>query len=210
MNVTDEAWRRLLELGSARPYTAGGTLLRQGDPPTHVLALTTGRVKIVRSSTEGDDLVLAVRGPGEILGDYSVLGQDDRSATVIAVEPCTTYAIPADRFLTFVRTSGLEADLLRHAMTRIRESEAWRAELSALPARTRLARTLLRFGASPTGAIGLDQTEIAGAAGLARSTAAGELAHLRERGIVTTARRRVVITDPDALRILAGSSRPNV
>ncbi|MFC5179894.1 Crp/Fnr family transcriptional regulator [Actinomadura harenae] len=210
MNVTDESWQRLLKLATARSCPSGSTLLRQGDPPTHVLALATGRVKIVRSSAEGDDLVLAVRGPGEILGDYSVLGQDDRSATVIAIEPCTTYAIPADRFLAFVRTSGLEADLLRHAMARIRESEAWRAELAALPARTRLARTLLRFGAGPSGAIGLDQTEIAGATGLARSTAAGELAYLREHGIVTTARRRVVITDPDALRHLARSIPPNV
>lgn len=210
MNVTDEAWRRLLTLGAARRHAPGSTLLRQGDPPTHVLALATGRVKVVRSSSDGDDLVLAVRGPGEILGDYSVLGEDGRSATVIAIEPCDTYAIPADRFLAFVRSSGLEADLLRHAMGRIRESEAWRAELGALPARTRLARTLLRFGADPSGAIGLDQTEIGGAAGLARSTAANELAYLRKRGIVATTRRRVVITDLPALRELAGSSRPNV
>ncbi|WP_158587958.1 Crp/Fnr family transcriptional regulator [Actinomadura logoneensis] len=209
MIVEDEAWRRLLALGAARTFPPASTLLRQGDPPTHVLALTSGRVKVVRSSPDGDHLVLAVRGPGEILGDYSVLGEDDRSATVIAVEVCHTSVVPADRFLAFVRSSGLENDLLRHAMSRIRESEAWRAELSSLPARTRLARTLLRFGA-PLPEIGLDQTEIAGAAGLARSTAAGELAYLREHGIVRTSRRRVVITDVAALRALAGSGRPNV
>ncbi|GAA2088774.1 Crp/Fnr family transcriptional regulator [Actinomadura alba] len=213
MAVSTQAWTRLISAGAVLRHEPGGILLRQGDPPAHVLVLIAGRVKVLRSSPDGSVLVLAVRGPGEILGDISVLGGDDRSATVIAIDPCETRAIPADRFLLLVRSLGLETELLRHAMNRIREGEAWRAELAALPAAPRLARTLLRLTA-PGQAIpvdvGLDQTELGQAAGLSRSTVAAELARLRDQGLVTTARRRIVITDLPRLRALAESGHGNV
>lgn len=168
---------------------------------------------MIRDSPDGSVLVLAVRGPGEILGDISVLGGEGRSATVIAVDPCETRMIPAERFVRLVRSLGLESELLRHAMSRIREGEAWRAELAALPAGPRIVRTLLRL-AAPAPAmpidVGLDQTELGHASGLARSTVAAELARLREQGLVATSRRRIVITDLSRLRALAASGHGNV
>lgn len=213
MNVSTAAWARLISAGGTRRHEPGAVLLRQGEPATHVLMLVLGRVKVLRISADGDTLVLAVRGPGEILGDISVLGGADRSATVIAVDPCETRDIPADRFLRLVRSLDLEADLLRRAMSRIREGEAWRAEIAMLPARPRLVRTLLRLatpGPTPPIDIGLDQTELAQAAGLARSTVAMELGRLRRQGLIATGRRRIVITDIAGLRALAESGHGNV
>lgn len=213
MSVSAEAWARLLPAGEVRRYEPGEVLLSQGDPATHVLMLAAGRVKVLRRSADGSVLVLAVRGPGEILGEISVLGGDGRSATVIAVDPCETRVMLADRFLLLVRSLGLESQLLRHAMGRIREGEAWRAEIAALPAGPRLVRTLLRLATpGPTAPIdvGLDQTELGQAAGLARSTVAVELGRLRDSGLITTARRRVIVTDIDGLRALAESGHGNV
>jgi CRP/FNR family transcriptional regulator, cyclic AMP receptor protein len=208
-----EAWARLVAAGAARRYEPAAVLLRQGEPATHVLVLTAGRVKVSRMSPDGDVLILAVRGPGEILGDVSVLGGDDRSATVTAVDRCETRVIPAGRFLFVVRSLGLEGQLLQHAMSRIREGEAWRAELAALPAGPRLVRTLLRLAAADPAMpadVGLDQTELGQAAGLSRSTVAAELSRLREQGAIITGRRRIVITDLPRLRALAESSHGNV
>jgi CRP-like cAMP-binding protein len=203
----------MVSAGGVRLHEPGSILLRQGEPPTHVLALMAGRVKVLRTSPDGNVLVLAVRGPGEILGDISVLGGDGRSATVVAVDPCETRIIPADRFLLLVRSLGLETQLLRHAMSRIREGEAWRAELAVLPAGPRLLRTLLRLtapGPAMPVDVGLDQTELGQAAGLSRSTVALELARLRDQGLIATARRRIIITDLPRLRALADSGHGNV
>lgn len=207
MSVSPDSWARLVAAGRPCHHEPDAVLLRQGDAATHVLALVAGRVKIVRTSPDGDVVVLGVRGPGEILGDISVLGGDDRSATVVAVDACETRLLPAERFRHLVRSLGLESALLREAMTRIREGEAWRAEIAALPAGRRLARTLVRLavpGPERPVDVGLDQSELGQAIGLSRSTVAAELARLRERGLVATARRRVIITDLDGLRALAG------
>src|ERR1700761_7655367 len=134
MGVSAQAWAHLLAVGSERRFKRGETLLRQGDPGTHVLALLAGRVKIIRNSPDGDVLVLAIRGAGEVLGEMAVLGLAGRSATVIAVDRCRAKAIPTDRFRQLMRSEDLAGEFFRHAMDRIQESEQWRAELAALPA----------------------------------------------------------------------------
>jgi len=213
VSISTEAWTRLLSSGACHFYEPGAVLLRQGAPATHVLALVTGRVKALRTSRDGSVLVLAMRGPGEILGDISVLGGDSRSATVIATDRCETRIIAADRFLVLVRSLGLETQLFRHAMARIREGEEWRAELATLPAAPRLARTLLRLALPDSvgsADVGLDQIELGQAAGLSRSTVAAELAQLRALGIIATTRGRTVITDLARLQALATPDRGNV
>jgi CRP/FNR family transcriptional regulator, cyclic AMP receptor protein len=208
VSISAEAWGRLLSAGASHRYDPGDVLLQQGAPATHVLALVAGRVKVVRTSRDGSGLVLGVRGPGEILGDIAVLGSDDRSATVTAIDRCNAHIITADRFLLLVRSMGLETYLLRHAMARIREGEEWRSELATLPAGPRLARTLMHLATpGPDGSadIVLDQAELAQAAGLSRSTAAAELARLREQGVIVTLHRRVIIANLSRLQSLIES-----
>lgn len=213
MDVSARIWDRLVAAGDQRLFLAGETVLRQGDPPTHVLVLMSGRVKVLLTLPDGNVLLLAVRGAGELLGEVAVLGGDGRSATVVALDPCRTYVVAADRFRTLMRSAGLEAEVLRRAMRRIREAETWRAETAALPAGPRVVRALVRLAVPDSGGqvdVGLDQTEIGQAIGLSRSVVAAELARLREQGVITTARRRTVINDLPRLRVLAESGHGSV
>lgn len=217
MNVSAEAWARLLSSSAPHFFGSDTVLVRQGEAASHVLVVVKGRVKVLRAEADGGVVVLAVRGPGEILGDITVLGGGTRSATVVALDRCETRVIPAQRFIALVRSLRMEVQIFQHAMARIVESEGWRAELASLPAGPRLARTLVRLAVSSTVEppdVGLDQTELGQAAGLARSTVAAELARLRGLGIVTTNRRHIVITDLERLQSLAaqppGSVSANV
>ncbi|WP_141581387.1 Crp/Fnr family transcriptional regulator [Actinomadura sp. WMMA1423] len=206
-------WEALVAAGTERRFAAGEVLLRQGEPATHVLLLTRGRIKALLTLPDGEVLLLAVRGPGEILGEIAVLGGDDRSATVVAVDPCVARVLPADRFRSLLRSAGAEEEMLRRAMRRLREGEAWRAETAALPAGRRVMRALLRLavpsGDGPLG-VGLGQQEIGQAVGLSRGVVAAELARLRDLGVVSTERGRTVITDLPRLRELAASGRGSV
>lgn len=208
--VSARTWDALVAAGVRRRFRAGDVLLHQGDPPSHVLLLMAGRVKALLTLPDGEVVLLAVRGPGELLGEISVLGGDGRSATVIAVDPCVTRVLPADRFRALLRSSGAEDELLRRAMRRLREGEAWRAETAVLPAGPRVVRALLRLAVPGEGDaldVGLGQMEIGQAVGLSRSVVAAELARLRALGVVVTTRRRIIIADLPRLRALAASGR---
>jgi CRP/FNR family transcriptional regulator, cyclic AMP receptor protein len=214
VDVSAQMWERLVAAGTGRRFHAGEVLLRQGDPPTHVLLVVSGRVK-VSLALPADEILLAVRGPGELLGEIAVLGGDGdgRSATVVAIDPCVTSVLPAARFGALVRSARLEDELLRSTMRRLREGERWRAEIAALPAGLRVVRALVRLaipGARGPVDVGLSQAEIGQAVGLSRGVVAAELSRLREQGVVATGRRRIIVTDLPRLRALAGSGRGSV
>jgi CRP/FNR family cyclic AMP-dependent transcriptional regulator len=204
-------WERLVAAGVPRLYLPGRILMHQGDPADHVVVILEGRVKISRVNPDGNTLVLAVRGAGELVGELGLLNQDHRrSATVTAIDRCSTRFIPLHEFVAVVRAVDLERQLLQHVVQRLQEGEDVRAELATLPAPERVVRCLVRLAVpggngSVTGTggridIGLNQAELAQAAGVHRSTAAEVLKGLREEGLVVTQRRRLVITDLPRLR----------
>jgi CRP/FNR family transcriptional regulator, cyclic AMP receptor protein len=202
-----EVWRTLLTSGTVRRYEKGEILMRQGDPGSHVLLLAAGRVKIARIDSEGNELLLAVRGVGDIVGELAVLGGARRSATVTALVPCITYVLTSASFLRIIRDARVEETLLRYVIARHRESDDARAELAGLPAIQRVARVLLRFAAVAGGEfpdLDLSQEELAAAAGLSRASVTAALATLRQRDLVATSRRSLVIQDLVRLRAAFG------
>ncbi|MEV0403011.1 Crp/Fnr family transcriptional regulator [Actinoallomurus sp. NPDC050550] len=206
-----EAWCALIDDGHIRRYRPGDTLMRQGEPGGFVLVLVAGLVKVTRDESDGSQLLLAVRGPGEVIGDISALGGGQRSATVTALDHCETTALAAGRFRELIAVHDSIDVLIRHAFGRLREREDRWAEKATLPAGRLVARELLRMAAqSGNATIGpialnlrLSQDDLARCLGLSRSAVAAELQRLRARGVVSTARRRVVIRDLRRLEALA-------
>jgi CRP/FNR family transcriptional regulator, cyclic AMP receptor protein len=198
-----EAWQALLASATVRRFEEAEVLMRQGEPGSYVFLLVAGRVKVARVDADGNELLLAVRGVADIVGELAVLGGGLRSATVTALVPCVTYVLSAAAFLRIVRERRVEEILLRYLIARQRESDDARAELAGLNALQRVGRVLLRFAAVAGGEqpdLSLSQEELAAAAGLSRASVAAALATLRQRGLVATRRRSLVIRDHAKLR----------
>ncbi len=211
--LSEEVWRELQTQGPSRRFRERSVMLRQGSPGTHLLALTDGIAKVVCREASGAMTWLAFRGPGDLLGEVSVFHGTTRTAEVVALTPCTAVVLEAQRFRRFVEERGLVMDLMRQALTRLRESDTHRTEFLTLPLVARLARTLLRLAElsgcgveSGTARLsGLSQEEIAQAVGVSRNAAITGLQRLREAGAVETARKVIVIKDIRALRLWASA-----
>jgi CRP/FNR family transcriptional regulator, cyclic AMP receptor protein len=208
--VSDDVWAALSALGSERRFATGEVMLRQGDRGVRVYVLIDGRVKVTRSEEDGSEMLLAIRGAGEVVGELSVLDSGFVSATITALRPCLTRVIPGPVFVQFVQEHGLALPMFRNAAARWRENERIRIELGTLSVGRRLVRVLVRLmdviGASSDDGVVVDlggpQEELARAIGASRSQMAATLAELRDKGIVATARRQVVVRDPRRLRAI--------
>jgi CRP/FNR family transcriptional regulator, cyclic AMP receptor protein len=208
--VSDDVWAALTSCGRQRAYDAGDVVIRQGDDGTCVVVLIDGLVKVARCQEDGSEVLLAIRGPGEIIGGMAVIDAGVSSATVSALVRCRARVVAAGEFLAFVAANDLALPLLRHAAARQRESEDICVELSTLSVSRRLVRVLLRLAAAMGGRasetvavdLGLPQEAIARAIGASRSQVAADLARLRADGILATGRRRVLVRDPTRLRAL--------
>ena len=70
-----------------RPYRKGEVIFVQGDPGTSLYFIETGRVKIVLTSPEDKQVVLARLGPADFFGDLALPDGQPRSADAVAQEP---------------------------------------------------------------------------------------------------------------------------
>lgn len=203
--LTPTHWANLVQGGARKQFHTRDVLLRQGDYGGWVLLLLKGRLKVLYSGDEGGDLLLAVRGPGDVLGEFSTRDGGPRSATVAALESGVAYAVSRDRFLGYLDRHALIPALDHYVLGKVRESATltWRTVHS--PAAARLAALLLDIlnAAGPDhtdpDTIPMTQEELAGALGLARSSIAPVLASWKNQGLITIARSRVRILDPERL-----------
>jgi Cyclic nucleotide-binding domain len=84
-----------------RTFAAGAILMREGDQADHVIVILSGRTKICVEES-GRERILAVRGPGQLVGERAALQISVRSATVIALETVQALVAPTRDFAAFI------------------------------------------------------------------------------------------------------------
>jgi CRP/FNR family cyclic AMP-dependent transcriptional regulator len=203
------------ELGSVRRYRRGAYLILEGDRGDNTVVVLEGRVKIVTTNADGRESLMALRGPGELVGELNALAGDDsaRSASVCALEDVTVRSIAAADLVRFLEAHPSACfRLLRQLAARLREATSHHADAAGYDTLRRLARALVeeadRKPPVPGGELvvghGLSQSELAGLVAASPKSVARALASLRARGLITTSRRSILINDLDGLRQFTG------
>ena len=96
--VLDENERRACAaLGTERLYTMGEAIMREGDAGSSMFVIASGRADVTISG----GLVRSL-GPGDFLGEMSLLTGERRTATVVASEPCRLMEMTSEAFRGFV------------------------------------------------------------------------------------------------------------
>ncbi|GLZ16364.1 Crp/Fnr family transcriptional regulator [Actinomadura sp. NBRC 104425] len=216
-NALDAAQRADLR-AAARPrtYPARTPLCFQGEDSDHIIVIESGWAKVTSTTSDGRDVVLAVRGPGDLICESAVLGGRRRSATVTALSPVRALVVPAARFTAFLDGHPAVWRLVSGTLVR-RQDDADRrlqAHVSARGAR-RLAGLLAQLAEmsarhSPPGPDGriaiappLSQEELGSWMDASRETVARALNNLRAQGLVRTGWRKIVVEDLPGLRAYA-------
>ncbi|MFD5120750.1 Crp/Fnr family transcriptional regulator [Streptomyces sp. NPDC058385] len=207
----------LLALGRELSFSPRIELLHQHEPSSHVLFIVHGWTKVTASAANGYEALLALRGPGDIIGESAALTGRPRSATVTALEPVRAVAVEHERFTDFLgRSPAVSFALLGLTADRTRAADRRRLEFASMSVRERFAVLLLDLarthGRRTDEGIELDvplsKQELAGSVGASREMVQRLLKELRERDAVATGRRALLIMRPDILRRIARAERP--
>ncbi|MGW6427605.1 Crp/Fnr family transcriptional regulator [Nocardia sp. NPDC055053] len=191
-----------------RQWSAGSVLMREGEQSEHVVVIEAGRVKVSSAAVSGKQALLAIRGPGDLLGEFSAIDGRARSATVTALSSVTATMLSGSAFRDLLIGDGKVAfTLLRIVVNRLREADVQRLEFGAYSVTERIARLLLdyarRYGERGDDGViitlPLSQEELAHAAGASREAVSKALKRLRQLDAVRTGRRRVELLRPDLL-----------
>jgi CRP-like cAMP-binding protein len=199
----------LLGRGAVRTFGRGQALMHEGQVPDRVLVLREGTVKVFSTTSNGKEVLLALRGRGDLVGELAALAGAPRSASVIALEPVTAVVVTHEAFRAFLVEHPPAAHvLLRSLAARLRDADVKRAEFAALSTLERVASRLLeladRFGTADGEAVHiglpLTQEELAGWTGASLESVGRALQTMRSLHWIETGRRAIRILDVDALR----------
>jgi CRP-like cAMP-binding protein len=174
---------------------ADEVLFVAGDTGERWYRVEEGLLKVTMVSRAGSERILALFGPGAIVGELSMIDGLPRSASVVAVR---------DAALSFLSRAEFEECAVKHPevykslvmllATRLRETDAAIAAGSFLPLRGRVACTLLELARDFGHDVGagrivigqkISQSDLAAMAGIARESASRILNEWRRRKIVS-------------------------
>jgi CRP/FNR family transcriptional regulator, nitrogen oxide reductase regulator len=118
----------------------------EGDPAEWLCIVRTGRIRIVRHSRSGKDVVLELLGPGEIFGGVAVIEKRPYPAAAQAMEASVVLKIPAQALITVSeRNPSVIRELALMMGRRLRSAHDSMKSLAVDPVEARLASTLLRL-----------------------------------------------------------------
>ena len=97
--LTEEERAELDGIGHTIHRSAGDPFFLEGEPGDSALLIKKGHVKAMRGKPPR---IIDVRGPGEIVGEMSVIRRKPRMASIIAFDDVEALYLPGSRWLQFL------------------------------------------------------------------------------------------------------------
>jgi CRP/FNR family transcriptional regulator/CRP/FNR family cyclic AMP-dependent transcriptional regulator len=204
-----ESLARLAEVARTRSFAAGATIFHRGDPGQVLYVIQRGKVKICLTSPEGQEVALAVLGPGECFGELALLDGQPRSADACALEPVVAAAIQrADFIKAAMQHPRIAVQIMQVLSRRLRQTDDMVQDLLFLDVHGRVAKKLLELGEThgvhtPEGIrieMRLTQGELAAMVGASRESVNKVMGYLTEKRYITTDKHRITVTRLAELR----------
>ena len=186
----------------------------EGEPTTHVFVLLSGWVKVITVTRDGREVLEALRGAGDVIGEIAGQVTGYRTATVQAIGTVRALIVGERQFGDFLDAHPGAAQAYRQAMAE-RQRLAFEQQRShaLLSGAQRLAGLLLDLAeqqgvvsydaVTVTTPLPLSQEELASLIGASRSTVTRALHEWRSRQIIGTDQRHVEILDRTRLLRIA-------
>ena len=193
-----------------RRLKAGQVLFAAADAGDGCYRLDQGLLKVRVTSPRGEQRIIAILGPGSIVGELAMIDGLPRSAAVIALRDCELLFVSRQAFEQIVKAhpEAYQA-LVAILAARLRQADESPAANTFLSVKGRVARALLELAQhigqkSETGRVVLEekisQGDLAAMAGVARENVSRALSEWRRRSLVTGAASTYCLNDLEALK----------
>ena len=203
-----DAAEALQAAARTRRFRRGDIVFAEGESGDALYVVIDGKVKIFRTSPDGRENMLAVLGPGELIGELSLFDPGPRTATASALTEVKLLGLGHGDLQPWLNARPeVAAALLRAVARRLRKTNDQMSDLVFSDVPGRVARALLdlsrRFGVQSEEGIhvvhDLTQEELAQLVGASRETVNKALADFAGRGWLRLEARAVILLDVERL-----------
>lgn len=193
--LSGEELERIAELLHRRIFRAGTLVMTAEQPGEAIYVILEGSLKVYLVREDGNEVILAILGPGQTVGEMSLLDSAGRSANAMTMEPTTLLWMAGTAFRRCLRTMpALSYNLLRLLCQRLRTVNEQILALTSLDVAGRVARQILALAdqyGELDGAGGvsiplrLTQGDLAAIVGTSREGVNRVMVKLKEREILS-------------------------
>ncbi|MBC7448525.1 MAG: response regulator [Hymenobacteraceae bacterium] len=188
----------------ARTVRKKQDIYREGDEPTRVFFVKAGRVKSVKTTDGGKELITGIYGPGEFFGYLPLLERTTHSDSAVAVDDSELVYIPKDDFaLLLLRDPKVGEQFIRLLAGRVSEREQQLLAMAYSSIRRRVADILLRLheqATLPDASIQLSRDDMAAMVGTAPESLTRTLSEFKQDGLIELTPRSIRVLEPEKLR----------
>lgn len=175
----------------------------EGDDPTRLFFVKSGKVKTVRNNTDGKEFITGVYGPGEFFGYFALLENREYTDSAVTLEDSELLYIPKEDFLQLVSSNPtVSQQFIKLLAGRVGEREQQLLGMAYSSLRRRVADTLLRlYNQQPEALIQFSRDDLAALTGTATESLIRTLSEFKQDGLIeinTSGSIRVV--QPEKLR----------
>lgn len=193
-------------------YAPREEVFHKGDRGTQLYLVAEGRLKALTTSSEGNDVVFNIMGPGDVIGEIAIFGAIERTLTVRTLEKCQLLVLDRRDLMALLRSRPeLSLDLLGMLAQRLRDMGEKFEEAKFLNLPYRLARRFDAAARSYGKAMGdevridlkLSQEEWGELAGATREAVNKQLRTWSADGLVRREDGYVILCRPEEISRLA-------
>ncbi len=192
----------LLAVATRRKFPKDSVIFFEHDPGDSLFMILSGRVKVTILSDDGREIILSVLGEKDFFGEMSLLDNEPRSATAIAMEDTEVVILHQREFLAIVEKRPRVLVLLLAVLSsRLRKANHQIGSLALLDVYGRVASVLLEM-AKESGTRLKDgricfrrptHQEIANMIGATRETVSRMISDLHRQGYIEISGKNVII-----------------
>lgn len=199
---------KIASVTKQRAYKKGSIIFMEDEPGKAFFFVKSGKVKIYRTSPEGQQHIIHIFGPGEVFAEATVFADVTYPAAAEALEDSQIGVIDnADLEALIQEDTALALSIIKILAKRLRMASEGIRNLAVMDAAGRTAMLLLQLAEqygekTPDGiiiALDVPRQELANMAGITRETLARVLSRFNENGIIQLDKYRIIIRDMEAL-----------
>lgn len=192
----------------------------EGDASRSLYLIVSGRVKLIKHSETGKDVIIEIFGPRDAIGEMSLLVGETYTTAAVCLSVTELLCVPRAQIIDLLsKVPGMALRSLRGMARRQRMLMQKIKELAAGGVEYRMAHLLLKLAdrigeessdANITIPLVLSRQDIADLVGTTVETAIRVMSRWRKAGIVTNDKRGIIIRDRETLEDLASGITAHV
>ena len=189
-------------------YKRGQKIFHEGNPPMGLFCISTGKVKLEKSGSEGNEIILRLYKPGDILGYRSLITGDPYGATAESMEESSICFVDRHFFTKLIaKEPELAFKMLRRLAHELSEAQDRIRDISNKTVRQRLGETILMLqsvhGIPQTDGdmldIRLSRADLASMVNATPETVIRTLSDFQEEGFIKLDGKKIIVTDKTRL-----------